>query len=64
LVEEFFYLFPVPPNRNEKVTKTEINKLGNNFSFSTENESSENLSVVADSQTVHSSSLLHYWFLP
>jgi len=64
LLEEFFYFFPVPPNRNEKLTKPEINKFGNNLSSSTENELSENLSAVADSQAVHSSSILHYRYLP
>jgi len=49
------------PNASEQEwisNATEI--IGNNVSSSTENESYENRSVVANSQTVHSSSLLHY----
>jgi hypothetical protein len=60
LLEKLFYLFPIPPSKTEKINKTEIKKVGNNVSSSTENGSSENLSVVADSQTLHPKSLLHY----
>ena len=49
--------------KKEKVAKTEIKKLGNNLFSSTENGSSENRSVVADFQTVHPNSLLHYRYL-
>jgi hypothetical protein len=47
LLDKLFCLFPIPPNKNEKVTKNEIKKFGKNISSSTENESSEHTSVVA-----------------
>jgi hypothetical protein len=45
-------------NKTEKVTKTEKNVIGNNVYSSTDNENSENSSVVADYQIVHYSWLL------
>ena len=49
----------------EKVTRTEKKrKLEITFSSLTENENPENPSVAADSQALHSSSLLHHPYLP
>jgi hypothetical protein len=54
----------MPLNKNEKLNKPKKKKFGNNVSSSTDNESSETLTIVADSQTVNSSSLPHYPYLP
>jgi hypothetical protein len=60
LLAKIFYLYPLTLSNNEKGNKIEKKrkkKIGNNVYSSKENESSESPSVLADSQTVHSSSL-------
>jgi len=63
-VTEVFLFIPnateqeIYSNQNLKI------EFGNSVNSWAENESSENLSVIADSQTLHPSSLLHYLYLP
>jgi hypothetical protein len=63
LVSEIILFIPNPAEEERKNNQKRKNIFGNKLSSSTKNCSSENSSVVADSQTVHPSSLLSYRYL-
>jgi len=60
LVRGIFSFIPNATEQERKSNQNRRNELGNNVSSSTENGSSENHSPIADSQTFHPNSLLHY----